>query len=107
MRKTEKTMIISFLKPPKNPESFLKIYNFPPPPGGTAILLDYIHYYGCYYQVIGLINIITGVSPPHFDFVVFYYVLCQCSSRYDMSIIIYLFEFQLPMCSLNPEFLNF
>jgi hypothetical protein len=24
-----------------------------------------------------LINIITGVSPPHFDFVV-YYVLCQC-----------------------------
>jgi hypothetical protein len=25
-----------------------------------------------------LINIITGVSPPHFDFVVFYYVLCQC-----------------------------
>jgi hypothetical protein len=23
------------------------------------------------------INIITGVSPPHFDFVV-YYVLCQC-----------------------------
>jgi hypothetical protein len=29
------------------------------------------------------------------------------SSRYDMSIIIYLFEFQLPICSLNPEFLNF
>jgi hypothetical protein len=25
-----------------------------------------------------LINIITGVSPPHFDFVVFYYGLCQC-----------------------------
>jgi hypothetical protein len=25
-----------------------------------------------------LINIIIGVSPPHFDFVVFYYVLCQC-----------------------------
>jgi hypothetical protein len=25
-----------------------------------------------------LINIITGVSPPHFDFVVFYYVLRQC-----------------------------
>jgi hypothetical protein len=25
-----------------------------------------------------LINIITGVAPPHFDFVVFYYVLCQC-----------------------------
>jgi hypothetical protein len=24
-----------------------------------------------------LINIITGVSPPHFDFVM-YYVLCQC-----------------------------
>jgi hypothetical protein len=24
-----------------------------------------------------LINIITGVSPPHFDFFVFY-VLCQC-----------------------------
>jgi hypothetical protein len=24
-----------------------------------------------------LINIITGVSPPHYDFVV-YYVLCQC-----------------------------
>jgi hypothetical protein len=23
-----------------------------------------------------------------------------------MSIIIYLFEFQLPMCYLNPEFLN-
>jgi hypothetical protein len=55
------------------------------------------------------INIITGVLPPHFDFVV-YYVLCQClgtSSRCDMSIIIYLFEFQLPMCYLNPEFLNF
>jgi hypothetical protein len=25
-----------------------------------------------------LFNIITGVSPPHFDFVMFYYVLCQC-----------------------------
>jgi hypothetical protein len=25
-----------------------------------------------------LINIITGVSSPHFDFVEFYYVLCQC-----------------------------
>jgi hypothetical protein len=25
-----------------------------------------------------LINIITGVWPPRFDFVVFYYVLCQC-----------------------------
>jgi hypothetical protein len=24
-----------------------------------------------------------------------------------MSIIIYLFQFQLPMCYLNPEFLNF
>jgi hypothetical protein len=24
----------------------------PPPPGGTAILPEYIHYYGCYYQVI-------------------------------------------------------
>jgi hypothetical protein len=24
-----------------------------------------------------------------------------------MSIIIYVFEFQLPMCYLNPEFLNF
>jgi hypothetical protein len=80
----------------------------PPPPGGTAILPEYIHYYGYYYQVI--VHIITGVSPPHFNFVVFYYVLCQCqgtSSRYDMSIIIYLFEFQLPMCSLNTEFLNF
>jgi hypothetical protein len=41
------------------------------------------------------INIITGVSPPHFD------------SRCDMSIIIYLFEFQPPMCSLSPKFLNF
>jgi hypothetical protein len=33
------------------------IYNFsestiPPPPGGTAILPEYIHYYGYYYQVI-------------------------------------------------------
>jgi hypothetical protein len=28
-----------------------------------------------------LINIITGVSPPHFDFFVFY-VLCQC---YDVT----------------------
>jgi hypothetical protein len=26
--------------------------NFPPPPGGTAILPEYIHYYGYYYQVI-------------------------------------------------------
>jgi hypothetical protein len=26
-------------------------YN-PPPPGGTAILPEYIHYYGYYYQVI-------------------------------------------------------
>jgi hypothetical protein len=25
-----------------------------------------------------LINIIIGVSPPHLDLVVFYYVLCQC-----------------------------
>jgi hypothetical protein len=24
----------------------------PPPPGGTAILPEYIHYYGYYYQVI-------------------------------------------------------
>jgi hypothetical protein len=29
-----------------------------------------------------LINIITSVSPPHFDFVVFYYVLCQCKEIY-------------------------
>jgi hypothetical protein len=26
--------------------------NFPPPPGRTAILPEYIHYYGYYYQVI-------------------------------------------------------
>jgi hypothetical protein len=25
---------------------------FPPPPGGTAILPEYIHYYGYYNQVI-------------------------------------------------------
>jgi hypothetical protein len=25
---------------------------FPPPPGGTAILPEYVHYYGYYYQVI-------------------------------------------------------
>jgi hypothetical protein len=31
------------------------------------------------YNSAVLINIITGVSPPHFDFVMFlYYVLCQC-----------------------------
>jgi hypothetical protein len=29
------------------------IYTIPPPPGGTAILPEYIiHYYGYYYQVI-------------------------------------------------------
>jgi hypothetical protein len=27
-------------------------YPIPPPPGGTAILPEYIHYYGYYYQVI-------------------------------------------------------
>jgi hypothetical protein len=26
--------------------------NFPPPPGATVILPEYIHYYGYYYQVI-------------------------------------------------------
>jgi hypothetical protein len=53
----------------------LGMNTIPPPLGGTAILPEYIHYYGYYYQVIVravLINIITGVSPPHFDFVVFY-----------------------------------
>jgi hypothetical protein len=39
-----------------------------------------------------LINIITGVSPPHFDFFVFYVL-----SRYDMSIIRYLILF----CTYN------
>jgi hypothetical protein len=28
------------------------INRIPPPPGGTAILSEYIHYYGYYYQVI-------------------------------------------------------
>jgi hypothetical protein len=28
------------------------ISTIPPPPGGTAILPEYIHYYGYYYQVI-------------------------------------------------------
>jgi hypothetical protein len=28
------------------------ILTIPPPPGGTAILPEYIHYYGYYYQVI-------------------------------------------------------
>jgi hypothetical protein len=52
----------------------------PPPPGGTAILPEYI---GTLLRIIlstnsaVFINIITGVSPPHFDFFVFY-VLCQC-----------------------------
>jgi hypothetical protein len=35
--------------------NYLFIYLFfriPPPPGGTAILPEYIHYYGYYYQVI-------------------------------------------------------
>jgi hypothetical protein len=27
-------------------------FRIPPPPGGTAILPEYIHYYGYYYQVI-------------------------------------------------------
>jgi hypothetical protein len=27
-------------------------FRIPPPPGGTAILSEYIHYYGYYYQVI-------------------------------------------------------
>jgi hypothetical protein len=31
-----------------------------------------------------LINIITGVSPPHFDFVVFYYVLCQVHNVHNV-----------------------
>jgi hypothetical protein len=49
-------------------------------PGGTAILPEYIW---ILLRILlssnsaVLINIITGVSPPHFDFVV-YYVLCQC-----------------------------
>jgi hypothetical protein len=30
----------------------LLFYTNPPPPGGTAILPEYIHYYGYYYQVI-------------------------------------------------------
>jgi hypothetical protein len=29
-----------------------EIFRIPPPPGGTAILPEYIHYYGYYYQVI-------------------------------------------------------
>jgi hypothetical protein len=28
------------------------LLRIPPPPGGTAILPKYIHYYGYYYQVI-------------------------------------------------------
>jgi hypothetical protein len=28
------------------------LIRIPPPPGGTAILPEYIHYYGYYYQVI-------------------------------------------------------
>jgi hypothetical protein len=32
---------------------YRKVYStIPPPPGGTAILPEYIHYYGYYYQVI-------------------------------------------------------
>jgi hypothetical protein len=27
-------------------------YTIPPPPGDTAILPEYVHYYGYYYQVI-------------------------------------------------------
>jgi hypothetical protein len=30
----------------------LIVFRIPPPPGGTAILPEYIHYYGYYYQVI-------------------------------------------------------
>jgi hypothetical protein len=42
-----------------------------------------------------------GPPTPVKKFVAF------CHARYDINIIIYLFEFQLPMCSVNPEFLNF
>jgi hypothetical protein len=31
---------------------FVFLNTIPPPPGGTAILPEYIHYYGYYYQVI-------------------------------------------------------
>jgi hypothetical protein len=48
---------------------YIDNYTIPPPPGSTAILLSS--------NSAVLINIITGVSPPHCDFVV-YYVLCQC-----------------------------
>jgi hypothetical protein len=55
-------------------EAFLTIYLsiitrnlYPPPPGGTAILPEYIILSS---NSAVLINIITGVSPPHFDFFV-------------------------------------
>jgi hypothetical protein len=48
--------------------------------GGTAILPEYITLLRILLSSNSavLINIITGVSSPHFDFVVFYYDLCQC-----------------------------
>jgi hypothetical protein len=88
---------------------FIIISLNPPPPGNFAGVHTLLRIILSSNSAV-LINIITGVSPPHFDFVLFYYVLWQSygiSLRYDMSIIIYLFEFQLPMCSLSPKFLNF
>jgi hypothetical protein len=51
------------------------IFRIPPPPGeywSTSLLRIILSSNSAV-----LINIITGVSPPHFDFFVFY-VLCQC-----------------------------
>jgi hypothetical protein len=47
------------------------------------------------------INASLLIPTAEFSNVVHYVLGC------DMSIIINLFEFQLPMCYLNPEFLNF
>jgi hypothetical protein len=60
---------------PSRPTNFFLGFTFPPPPGGTAILPEYI---GTLLRILlssnsaVLINIITGVSRPHFDFVVFW-----------------------------------
>jgi hypothetical protein len=44
-----------FIDVPEEHVIFCFLYwqnTIPPPPGGTAILPEYIHYYGYYYQVI-------------------------------------------------------
>jgi hypothetical protein len=74
-------------------------FRIPPPPGGSSAVL---------------INIITGVSPPHFDFFVFYvfskskifkFLKRDCGTiPVAEIIIIYLLIFVLYVCVILCEF---